>query len=166
MADVEIPAGAPLPTREGPQHAYDAAPGTITGWVVSRPRVATLAAELSYVVNVKSHFDRLPDDRASAAHQEQVGEMVNAVLGDEGLCPFLTVTTFEGQEAVVSVMSRIGKYVGRLGDDRGGYLQGKTFGYLGDVDAETGQMPTLYCRCRTKEWSGRWCPVLYGSQQQ
>ena len=142
MADVEIPAGAPLPSREGSQHAYDATPGTITGWVVSRPRVETLAAELSYVVNVKSHVDQLPEDRASAAHQEQVGDMVNAVLGDEGLCPFLTVTTFEGQEAVVSVMSRVGKYVGRLGD-RSGYLHGKKFGYLGEVDAETGQMPTL-----------------------
>ena len=142
MANVENPVGAPLHTREGPQHAYDAAPGTITGWVVSPTRVSTLAAELSYVVNVKAHFDQLPEDRASAAHQEQVGDMANAVLGDEGLCPFLTVTTLEGQEAVVSVMSRIGKYVGRLGD-RAGYLQGKTFGYLGEVDAETGQLPTL-----------------------
>jgi hypothetical protein len=143
MADVEIPAGAPLPSREGPQHAYNAAPGTITGWVVSRPRVATLAAELSYIVNVKSHFDELPGDRASAAHQEQVGDMVNADLGGEGLCPFWTVTTFEGQEAVVSVMSRVGKYVGSRLGDRSGYLHWKTFGYLGEVDAETGQMPTL-----------------------
>ena len=59
MADVEIPAGAPLPSREGSQHAYDATPGTITGWVVSRPRVETLAAELSHVVSIKGHFDQL-----------------------------------------------------------------------------------------------------------
>ena len=68
--------------------------------------------------------------------------MVHSVLGNNSLCLLLTVTTFEGQEAVVSVMTRIGKYVGQFGD-QAGYLHGKTLGNLGEFDAATGQMPTL-----------------------
>ena len=57
--------------------------------------------------------------------------------------PFLKVTTFEGQEAVISVvMTRIGKYVGQLGD-QAGYPHGKALGNLGEFDAATGQMPML-----------------------
>ena len=73
----------------------------------------------------------------------QVADMVHSVLGNDSLCPFLTViSTFKGQEAVVSVTTCIGKYVGGLGDQTG-YLHGKMLGNLGEFDAATGQMPTL-----------------------
>jgi hypothetical protein len=128
----------PLVPHEVPQHAYAADPGTITGWIVANERGVPLLAELSYVWNVMNHFYNMPDDRASQVCQDQVADMVHSVLGDDSLCPFLTVTTFEGQEAVVSVMTRIGKYVGRLGD-QAGYLHGKTLGNLGEFDAATGR---------------------------
>jgi hypothetical protein len=64
--------------------------------------------------------------------------MVNSVVGDDSLCPFLT----EGQEVVVSVMTRIGKYEGQLGD-QAGYQHGKTLGILGEFDSAAGQMLTL-----------------------
>jgi hypothetical protein len=96
------------------------------------------------VTRVMGQFDVLPPDRASAAYEERVADMVHAVVYvDESLSPFLTVTTFNGQEtAIVSVMSRIGRYVGRLGDHTGG-LHGKTFGCLGELDATAGQLPAL-----------------------
>ena len=57
--NAENPIRAPIRMHEGPQHAYDAAPGTITGWAVSPTCVLTLAAELSHVVSIKGHFDQL-----------------------------------------------------------------------------------------------------------
>lgn len=140
---MENPAGNRLLPHEVPQHAYAADPGTITGWVVSGARGSTLTEELQYVALVMGQFDELPQDRAAAAYQERVADMISAVYAEESLCPFLTVTTFEGQDtAVVSVISRLGKYAGRLGDQVGG-MRGKTFGYFGEVDATTGQLPTL-----------------------
>ena len=129
----------PLVPHEVPQHAYAADPSTITGWIVANERGVPLLVELLYMWNVMNHFYNKPDDRALQACQDQVTDMVYSVLGDGSLCPFLTVTTFEGQEAVVSVvMTCLGKYVGRLGD-QAGYLHGN----LGEFDAVTRQIPTL-----------------------
>lgn len=57
--------------------------------------------------------------------------------------PIVDGYKLEGQEAMVWVMSHIGKkHVGRLGD-MAGYLQGKTFRYSVEIDAKTGQLLKL-----------------------
>jgi hypothetical protein len=130
-------------TARGPQHAYAADPGTITGWIVLVSKCGVpLLAELLYVWNIMNPFYNMPADRASQVCQDQVADMVHSALGGDRLCPFLTVTTFKGQEAVVSVMIRIGKNVGRLGY-QAGYLHGNNaLGNLGKFDVATEQMTT------------------------